>query len=70
MTSGKPLLNYEAAAKMLGLKLPTLYSHVCRKRIPHIRLSQRMVRYDEDELAAWLRSKSVAPKADTENAHE
>ena len=58
------LLDYPGAAELLGLALPTLYSKVCRKEIPHIRLSGRMVRFDRDELIAWLNEHRVPVHSD------
>lgn len=52
-------LNYAEAAAYIGVKVPTLRSMVCRKQVPHIRLSGKLVRFDVDELDAWLRAHSV-----------
>lgn len=40
-------LNYAAAHELTGLPKRTLYSLVHRKRIPHVRLSSRMVLFNE-----------------------
>jgi len=53
------LLNYEQAAKRLGLKIGTLYALVSTKKIPHIRLSKRIVRFDATALDAWLAAHTV-----------
>ncbi|MCB9489876.1 MAG: helix-turn-helix domain-containing protein [Deltaproteobacteria bacterium] len=55
------LLNYEEAAKLLRFKVPTLYSLVSRKQIPHIRLSGRSVRFDRDVLLQWLAERAFHP---------
>lgn len=59
-------LNYEQAATYLGIvtadgrpKVGTLRSMVCRKQIPHIRLSDRIVVFDQDALDAFVASKTV-----------
>jgi len=52
-------LNYEQAAKLLGVKKTTLYSMVCHKRVPHVRLSSRMVRFPKKMLLDWLESRIV-----------
>ena len=52
-------LNYAEAAAYLGLKVETLRSMVCRKQVPHIRLSGKLVRFDRETLDAWLREHSV-----------
>ncbi|MDP2342263.1 MAG: helix-turn-helix domain-containing protein [Deltaproteobacteria bacterium] len=59
----QPKLTYEQAAEYLGVALPTLYSLVCRKAVPHVRLSARMVRFDVDDLDRWLDSRRVVPVA-------
>lgn len=55
---------YPEASKWLGIPVPTLYSMVSQKRIPHIRLSGRMVRFRRAVLEAWLADNSVSTKAD------
>jgi excisionase family DNA binding protein len=52
-------LTYSQAAEFLNVKVPTLRSMVCRRQVPHIRLSGKMVRFDADELERWLRGKAV-----------
>ena len=37
-----------------GIKRGTLHSMVCRRQIPHHRISARVVVFDEAEIAAWL----------------
>ena len=53
-------LNYEQAAAYLGIKLATLRSMVCRKQVPHMRLTARLVVFDRAQLDAWLGERSVA----------
>lgn len=55
----KPLLTYQEAADLLGIKLATLYALVSKRAIPHIRVSGRIVRFDAAELRAWLEARSV-----------
>jgi excisionase family DNA binding protein len=62
-TTTKPLMNYQQAAAYLGMRMATLYSKVSRREIPHIRLSGRMVRFDPDVLARFLRERSFTPPA-------
>lgn len=58
-------LTYEEAAKFLGIKKTTLYSLVCQKRIPHVRLSSRMVRFPKKMLEDWLESRIVQPEEES-----
>ncbi len=51
---------YELAERMTGLGRPTLYSLVHERRIPHVRLSGRLVRFRASELRSWLDSHAVA----------
>lgn len=53
------LLTYRELAERLQMKRSSLYSLVCRGKIPHIRLSRRSVRFDADEIAAWLEARRV-----------
>ena len=50
----RPLLGYRKAAQLLGIPRGTLYAWVSEGRIPHIRFSGRMVRFDTAELEAWI----------------
>lgn len=53
------LLTYQQVADRLGIRVPTLYVMVHRLRIPHIRLSGRMVRFDPAEVDQWLDERRV-----------
>lgn len=55
-----PLLTYEQAAELLGLKLGTLYALVSRRAVPHVRVSRRIVRFDANELRSWLSARAVS----------
>ncbi len=54
------LIDYGAAAELLGIPLGTLYEWVSRKKLPHVRLGPRLVRFDEDELRDWLNTRRVS----------
>jgi excisionase family DNA binding protein len=54
------LLTYADAATYLGLPIGTLRSMVCRRQIPHVRLSARVVRFDIAKLDALIAERSVA----------
>jgi len=57
------VLTYEQAAKLLNLKLGTMYALVAQNRVPHVRLGRRLVRFSRSELQAWLRQHAVRPTA-------
>lgn len=48
------MLDYNGVAMLTGLKLGTLYALVSQRRIPHVRLSKRLVRFPQDEIERWL----------------
>lgn len=53
-------LTYPQAADLLSVPLGTLYSWVHQQRIPHIRISGRLVRFEKAELERWLDQQRVA----------
>jgi excisionase family DNA binding protein len=57
----KNLINYREAAELLGVKPHTVQIWTSQKRIPHIKLGGRAVRYDRDELDKWVASQHVEP---------
>lgn len=61
MSISKNLINYDQAALLLAVKKSTLYSWVCSRRVPHYRISGRLVRFDPHELVAWIEDQRVAP---------
>lgn len=44
---------------MLGIPVGTLRSMVCRRQIPHIRISPRIVVFDVAALEAWIAARHV-----------
>jgi excisionase family DNA binding protein len=55
----KRLLTYKEAAYFLSVPLGTLYSWVSLQRVPHIRISQRCVRFDQAALEEWLAERAL-----------
>ena len=53
----KELMTYQQLGDYLNVKVSTLYAWVCRGRIPFVRFSGRMVRFDRDEIDNWLDAK-------------
>lgn len=51
------LLTVEAVAELVGLSTTWVYRRVERGEIPHLKLG-RAVRFDLDELQAWLKNRS------------
>ena len=55
MAHGKRLLRLTEVSERLGIAVPTMYEWLSRgDGPPVIRLSSRMLRFDEDELEEWL----------------
>lgn len=54
-----PPLSYRDAAQMLGIPIGTLRSMVCRRQVPHIRISPRIVVFDVAALEAWIAARRV-----------
>jgi len=61
MTDDDQLLTYADAARLLNLRLGTLYALVSRKEIPHVRLGKRLVRFSRNALTALIAERSIAP---------
>jgi len=64
MTTKTPvgaLIDYRTLSKRLGLPVGTLHAWVHRKCIPHYRLGPRLVRFDVEEIEAWLAARRVNP---------
>jgi excisionase family DNA binding protein len=61
MDKDSKLLTYSDVSARFAIKTATLYALVCQKRIPHIRIGPRFVRFVEEEIERWLIEKAVAP---------
>lgn len=59
-----PPLNYREAARMLGVPIGTLRSMVCRRQVPHIRISPRVVVFEVAALDAWITARRVVANDD------
>jgi excisionase family DNA binding protein len=55
-------LTYKQLSELLGVPLGTLYCLVMNKRIPHIRLGKRFVRFSKNEIERWMKSHEVSEK--------
>ena len=53
------MLGYADAAQLLGVPVGTLYAWVSQKRIPHVRLGPRLVRFERSKLAQWIERRRV-----------
>lgn len=55
------IITYEQAARILGIKVNTLYSLVSLRKVPHLRLGPRLVRFSRTALSEWLAAHAVQP---------
>ncbi len=56
------LLSYRELSAKIGVPVATLYSWVSLGRVPHIRFSGRLVRFDPAAIAQWLAARAVKPR--------
>lgn len=52
------LLNIDELAEILGVAKTTIYSWTSRNKIPHIKLSKRLLKFREKDIMDWLAAKS------------
>jgi excisionase family DNA binding protein len=65
-TNSPDMGGYAFASAVTAIPVPTLYALVHQRRIPHNRLSRRMVRFKRAELERWLAERAVPTAARTE----
>jgi excisionase family DNA binding protein len=60
------LLNVVEAAEFLGMSKNAIYIAAREGRIPHYRVNDWTIRFDLDELKAWLEANRRGPKVITD----
>jgi excisionase family DNA binding protein len=63
--STSDMMSYGDAAELLAVPVGTLYAWVHERRVPHVRLGPRLVRFSRAALEQWLASHAVEPRAGT-----
>jgi predicted DNA-binding transcriptional regulator AlpA len=53
----EPLLNNDGVMKLLGISRQTLYNYR-KKGMPHVKLSERLIRYRRDDVLRWMNSQN------------
>jgi|WetSurMetagenome_2_1015567.scaffolds.fasta_scaffold00088_39 excisionase family DNA binding protein len=53
------LLSVDETLGILGIKKATLYSWVCRRQIPVVKLSARLLKFRESDLEAFINARAV-----------
>jgi len=49
------LITATEASEMLNIRLQRLYELVRQRAIPHVKIGARQLRFDPDELTAWVK---------------
>lgn len=57
------MMTYKQLAEWWHVPLGTVYSWVSRGCIPHVRLADRSVRFEREELEAWLAQRRSTPSS-------
>jgi excisionase family DNA binding protein len=55
----KPLLTISELSMYLKVSKPTLYVWIREKKIPHIRLNERVIRFDTQKIDAFMEKHAV-----------
>ena len=55
------LASYRTLSEYLEVPVGTLYAWVHEGRVPHMRISGRTVRFDLDQIDAWLAERRAGP---------
>jgi excisionase family DNA binding protein len=57
------LLSIDELSEILGVTKATIYSWTYRNKIPHIKLSKRLLKFRRNDIEAWITKRAVS--ADT-----
>lgn len=66
MENAEKLLTKEQVMEMLGIAKSTLYCWVWQRKIPHIKVGNRCLRFRERDILEWIASKAIRPQAGEE----
>jgi len=53
-------LDIDDVSEMLGVTKATIYSWTSQNKIPHIKLSKRLLKFRGTEIMAWIAARSVS----------
>ena len=53
------LLSIDEISELLGIAKATIYSWTSQNKIPHIKLSSRILKFRESEIIDWIEKKAV-----------
>ncbi len=57
------LLNIDEVAEMLGVTKGAIYAWVYQKKIPHVKITKRLLKFREKDIMDWISQKSVSADA-------
>ncbi len=57
-------IDYRGLTKKFGFKQGTAYALVHQRRIPHVRLSKRLVLFRVKDIEAWITSHAVQERSE------
>lgn len=57
------IIGYREAARLLGVPIGTLYAWTHQRKVPHFRLTSRIVKFSRRTLVAWLEMHAVPAEA-------
>jgi excisionase family DNA binding protein len=55
------MVRASVVAAMLDVPIGTVHQLVHQKRIPHVRLGRRFIRFRRSEIEAWITGQAVPP---------
>jgi excisionase family DNA binding protein len=61
----KKLLDIVELSEILGVTKATIYSWTSQNKIPHIKLTKRLLKFREDEIMEWISQRSVSTETRT-----
>ena len=54
------LLDIDDVSEMLGVTKATIYSWTSQNKIPHVKLSKRLLKFRATEIMAWIAARSFS----------
>ncbi len=57
------IIEYNEVAEILGVTKATIYGWASQKKIPHIKLTKRLLKFREKDILDWISQKSVGANA-------
>lgn len=66
----EPLLDANEAAELLHVPRSTLYELVRSRRLPHVRIGERGLRFTRADLQTWVTENTYGSRADRSSQRE